>query len=348
MRDLADRVGIAAVLLATQALGACVGDVDDPRWRTGRERLVEDIWTISDASDFNADGNADLLWSVTGQSKMVVLLMMSTDVLSPAAHMPGPPGDGWRAVWAADFNADGMVDVRWYNTDTTETSIFLMAGTELLLPGPIFPGPSGDGWVRVAPSDFNADGMIDLLWYNTVAHSIEVWLINGTGLLLPGPEIPSPLGHDWTADSAGDFNADHLADVLWSNSTTGSFSVTLMSGTAPLLQGPVIPGPSGVGWKPYLAPDFNRDGMADVLWRNPMTQEMAIWLMSGTELLLPGPVIPGPIGDGWAMTMVGDFNGDGLLDVVWANTKTNQFAVWLMAATEVLLRGAELPAPSGP
>jgi hypothetical protein len=339
---------MAAALVVTQALSACAGDADDPRWQTGQERLVEDVWTISDASDFNDDGNSDLLWNDTGKSKMVVWLMRSTDVLSPTAPISGPPGDGWSAVWAADFNADGMTDVRWYNAKTNETSISLMAGTELLLPGPIFPGPAGDGWKRAVPSDFNDDGMTDLLWYHTVTHAIEVWLINGTELLLPGPEIPSPLGQDWITDCAGDFNADGMGDVLWHNPTTGSISVGLMNATVPLLQGPVIPGPSGVGWHVFLTPDFNADGMADVLWFNAMTGAMAVWLMSGTELLLPGPEIPGPSGDGWNLAMVGDFNGDGLLDVVWSNTATNEFAVWLMTGTEVLLRGAETPGPSGP
>src|SRR5689334_18995323 len=115
MRDLADRVGLAAVVVATQALGACVGDADDPRWGTVQERLVTD-WSLSDAGDFNLDGAGDLLWSDDGKSRAAIWLMNSIDVLSPGGSFSGPPGDDWRAAWAADFNGDGMTDVRWYNT----------------------------------------------------------------------------------------------------------------------------------------------------------------------------------------------------------------------------------------
>jgi hypothetical protein len=40
--------------------------------------------------------------------------------------------------------------------------------------------------------------------------------------------------------------------------------------------------------------DFNLDGMGDVLWNNPVKNTMAVWAMSGTHLLSPGPEIPGP------------------------------------------------------
>jgi hypothetical protein len=348
MRVLADRLEIAAVLVAAQALGACVGDADDPRWGVDRERLGEDAWIIGGVGDFNADGAKDLLWSHTGKSKMAIWLMAATHVLLPGAPVPGPSGDAWRAVWATDFNADKMDDVRWLNAKSRETSIFLMAGTDFLVPGPIFPGPPGDGWERVTSLDVNADDMADLAWHNALTDAVEVWLMNGTEVLLQGPEFYSPLGHDWIAPGVGDFNADGIDDFLWTNATTGSISIGLMNGTASLLQGPVIPGPPGDGWGALLATGFNADGMDDVLWYNPITRMMEVWLMSGTELLLPGPEIPAPPGDGWALVAAGDVNADGQADVIWDNTKIHRFAVWLMNGTEVLLCGAEIPRPTAP
>ena len=348
MRDLADRVGIAAVLVAMQALGGCVGDADDPRRGVDREHLGEDAWIIGGGGDFNADGAADLLWSNTDKSQMTIWLMAATHVLSPGAPISGPSGDAWRAVWGADFNADGMSDVRWYNAKSRGTSIFLMAGTELLVPGPIFPGPPGDGWERVTSLDVNADRMADLAWHNALTDAVKIWLMNGTKVLLKGPEFYSPLGHDWIAPMVGDFNDDGMADLLWTNATTGSISIGLMNGTASLPQGAVIPGPPGSGWGVLLALDFNADKMADVLWYNLTTQAMEVWLMSGTELLLAGPEIPAPPGDGWTLATAGDFNADGRADVIWDNIESHRCAVWLMNGTEVLLRGGEIPRPTAP
>jgi hypothetical protein len=51
---------------------------------------------------------------------------------------------------------------------------------------------------------------------------------------------------------------------------------------------------TGTDWKIFGSDDFNADGMADAIWHNTLTNQMAVWLMSGTHLLLPGPEIPGP------------------------------------------------------
>jgi hypothetical protein len=88
--------------------------------------------------------------------------------------------------------------------------------------------------------------------------------------------------------------------------------------------------------------------MADILWYNSTRHTIAIWLMAGTEVLLPGPEIPAPPGDGWLPTTASDVNADGMADVMWQNPAGRRFALWLMTGTQVLLRGAESPGPALP
>lgn len=340
---------IVGALIATRVLGGCAGGEDDPGLGAVGEPLSSSAWIISNVGDYNADGLEDVLWDDVGKSKMAVWLMNGTDVLLPGAPIPGPPGAAWSAAWATDFNADGMSDVRWYDYLTSESAIWLMNGTEVLLPGPIFPGPPGDTWTRVTSTDFNADGMSDLLWRNMTTGAVQVWLMNGTATLLQGPPVAAPIGDGWIATGTGDFNADGLQDVLWYNPTIRCTSVALMSATTLLLQGPTISGLTGPGlWSSVAAQDFNGDRMADVLWFNALTQRMTVWLMAGTEILLRGPEIPAPPGGSWSAASTGDFNGDGLADVLWENTVTRRFAVWLMNGPEVLLAGPEIPEPEGP
>ena len=349
MRCLTDRVGMAAVLLATLALGACAGGAEDPlSMCVARERLDDGLWTIADVGDFNGDGKGDLLWNELGKSTMAVWLMAGTDLLLPGPHVPGPPGADWRAAWAVDFNGDGLADARWDNTATAETAIWLMAGTTLALAGPAFPGPLGGGWEHDGCADFNADGRSDLLWRNTVTRAAEVWLMNGTELFLPGPVLSPPPGDGWRVERAADFNADGMADVLWSDAATHSVAVELMNGTERLLQGPTRQEPPGAGWVTVNVADFDADGMADVLWYNDAKRVITVWLMNGADLRLAGPEIPAPPGDGWAAVNTGDLNADGRADVVWANPQTHRFMIWLMNGTEVLRRGAEIPGPGGP
>ncbi|WP_437763184.1 VCBS repeat-containing protein [Sorangium sp. So ce281] len=84
--------------------------------------------------------------------------------------------------------------------------------------------------------------------------------------------------------------------------------------------------------------DFSRDEMVDVLWEHPEKSLAAIWLMEGTQLVAPGPVIPG-LGRGFHVVTARDYNADGMADVLWYATGTNQAAVWLMNGTQLLAPG---------
>ena len=251
-------------------------------------------WSPLTPADFNFDGMNDVPWSNSGSGSMAAWLMTGTHLLAPGPVIPGPLGAGWSAVTAADFNSDGAADMLWYNAGAHAMAVWLMRGARLLVPGPTRPTPAGNGWVVTTAADFNLDGQADVLWNNPVTNTMTVWLMRGTHLFAAGPEIPGPSGPGWTAVTAADFNFDGMNDVIWSNSVNGSMAVWLMNGTHLLAAGPEIPGPTGPGWSVAYAGDFNFDGMADAIWQNTMTPRMAVWLMSGTHLLAPGPEIPGP------------------------------------------------------
>jgi hypothetical protein len=136
--------------------------------------------------------------------------------------------------------------------------------------------------------------MADVLWENTEQSLIAVWLMDGVQLLAPGPVIPG-LGGGFHVVTARDYNADGMADVLWNDTEQNLMAVWLMEGSTLVISaGPVIPGPLGRGWEACPAADSNFDGMADVLWSATGTNQAAVWLMNGTQLLAPGPVFPGP------------------------------------------------------
>lgn len=79
-------------------------------------------------------------------------------------------------------------------------------------------------------------------------------------------------------------------------------------------------------------PDFNRDGQADLLWRNAATGRNAVWFMDGTTRLSSTAfdLVPNA---SWDISGIGDFNGDNHDDLVWRNAATGQNAVWFMDGT---------------
>ncbi|WP_437510982.1 FG-GAP repeat domain-containing protein [Sorangium sp. So ce1099] len=308
-------------------------------------RVSEYGWEAVRLNDFSADGMGDILWNDPEQNLIAIWLMEGDRLLAPGPFLPGPIGQGWAAVNAGDFNFDGMADVLWFDAEQNLVTIWLMEGTHLLAPGPVLPGPLGDGWLVKSVSDFNLDGMGDVLWNNPEQNLITVWLMEGTHLLAPGPFIPGPAGEGWVAPTAQDVNFDNMGDVFWNNPEQNLMAVWLMEGTELLAPGPVIPGPLGPGWRIITSTDFNFDSMGDVLWNSPEQNLMAVWLMEGTHLLAPGPAIPGPLGPGWEAQPGADVSFDGLGDVLWYAIGTNQAAVWLMEGTHLLAPGPVILGP---
>ncbi len=339
--DLA--TGARPALLAL-ACTAC-GDAPE-RLATAREADTTPAgFHIVTAADFNGDGFQDLLWNDPVTNRIAVSLLHSRYLLEPGPPIPGPRGAGWITLTAADFNFDGFADVPWFSPDRKRAAVWLMEATHLAEPGAEIPGPAGDGWILGYAGDFDGDGMSDLLWYNPDRALLSVWLAGGTHVFVPGPEIPGPVGPGWTVATAADFNLDGTADILWSHADTSTISVWLMWGTRVLEAGPEIASPWGDGWAAITGADFNRDGMADVIWNDPVKNRMAVSLMRGTRIAEAGPAIPGPAGGGWTVGSAGDTDGDGCADAMWQNTTTHRLAIWTMSGTHVVVAGPDLPGP---
>ncbi len=222
-----------------------------------------------------------------------------------------------------------------------------MRGTEPFERGPEIPGPPGDGWTCAPCTDFNLDGMADLLWYNPTTNRMAVWLMAGTTPLERGPEIPGPPGAGWIAGFAGDFDQDGRADVFWYNPTTNRMAVWLMDSTEVRVRGPELPGPAGDGWILAAAGDFNADHIVDAAFFNLRTRRATISLMYGTGLLEQGPELPAPPGEDWALGIASDCNGDGMFDLLWLGTRPLRTEVWLMRGTAPWVRGALIAGPGG-
>ena len=97
---------------------------------------------------------------------------------------------------------------------------------------------------------------------------------------------------------------------------------------------------TGSGFVPATPPPTGSNG---ILWQNANGQA-AIWDLSGDTRTGGGPVGPNP-GPAWKAIGTGDFNHDGLSDILWWNTSTGQASIWEMDGNAKIGGGAVNPHP---
>lgn len=81
--------------------------------------------------------------------------------------------------------------------------------------------------------------------------------------------------------------------------------------------------------------DFNKNGVPDFVLNNPSTGDVAMWYMGGTngDTVSSGAYVSSTLPSGWVVAGTGDFNGDGITDLVLNNPSTGDVAIWYMSGT---------------
>jgi hypothetical protein len=175
----------------------------------------------------------------------------------------------------------------------------------------------------VAVGDFNGDGILDLAVANNglptyTNGSVSVLLGKGDGTFLPA--VTYDAGIDPTAVAVGDFNGDGIPDLAVANSNypypNGTVSVLLGKGDGTFLPAQSFP----VGSVPasVAVGDFNGDGHLDLAVANVGSDaygrpNVSVLLGNGDGTFQPA--LNFSAGAGSRSIAVGDFNGDGRLDL---------------------------------
>jgi hypothetical protein len=195
-----------------------------------------------------------------------------------------------------DMTGDGIADVLWRNSNGNGSKIYAWMvdasdPSDLTYSGDFLLNSASalNSWQIAGNADHDGDGQADILWrdpnnrmfvwkvrYDASNASDPLtydgdWLYTGTGLA------------GWSVDSVVDMTGDGIADVLWRNSNgngskifgwivdasdpsdltyTGDY---IYEGTTQLNSWQI----SGTG-------DFDGDGIADILWRDP-NNRMYVW-----------------------------------------------------------------------
>jgi hypothetical protein len=252
-------------------------------------------------SDFNRDGNYDLLWQTTVSGQLATWAMNGASLVDSRYLSPDRVSDlAWKIKGSADFNKDGKPDLLWQNDTTGQLAVWYLDGTLLYLSGAISPDRPGDpNWKVAAVRDFNWDGSPDLIFRHKTTGQIAIWFLNGTtsySQQLLG--IPQVADLNWQIMGSGDLNGDGGTDLVWQNIATGDLAAWYLWGANVI--GTVSLSPARVGdpkWRVVSVVDVDKNGKLDLIWRHETNGGLAVWYMNGAALTGSGMLNPSAVSD---------------------------------------------------
>jgi hypothetical protein len=314
-------------------------------WPEGDARIVDS----RTRGDLDGDGRADILWRRTGgiaKERAEAYLWAMDGTGLAAAHALDSISGEWQVLFTDDFDGDGKTDVLWRNygagPDAGKLYVWMMDGPDVV-GGTGYTAAQADlGWRVDGVGDLNGDGKADIVWRKTGAGADKgaafLWLMNGTGLA--GARYLDAIGGDWQVVDLGDFNGDGKSDVLWRNFGTGGDAGKLYVW---MMDGPNVVGGTGytaaqadLAWRIDGVGDLDGDGKDDIVWRKTGAGvdkgALFLWTMDGTGL--SGARYLDPISEAWQIHGLGDFNGDGMADILWRNqgggAEAGNVYIWMM------------------
>jgi len=261
------------------------------------------------------------------------MLLALCALRAAAQTQPGPPLNFNRAnyrtgvspyfVAVGDLNGDGIADLVVANAGTnytgTTVSVLLGNGDGTFQPQMDF--ASGRQPRAVAIGDFNGDGKPDLAVANGILNApgtVSVLLGNGDGTFQP--PVAYVAGAIPSGVAVGDFNGDGNLDLAVVNFSDHTVSVLAGNGDG-TFQTHVDYG-TGYGPLGLVVRDFNGDGNPDlavVTASGPNASLGSVSILLGNGDGTFQSQVNYQTGGGSSGIAVGDFNGDGKLDLAVAN-----------------------------
>ncbi len=262
----------------------------------------------------------------------------------------GPSLDS-RPLGVGDFDGDGKSDIAFQNLAQDPVFGDVRSWTGFDRSKEVLWRQVKKVWDVQTIGDLDGDGYADLVWRYVVSDSPDtgvsyIWFSSGRGLSQVRKRGGAPL--NWTLLGAFDLNDDGAADMIYVSPDNAIRALMATPGrTCANLTAGAVPS----GFSALKLGDFSGRRKGDIVIRNTATGEVRLLQLDAAGLSLPAytgapddqnasctssalSVLQTSRSVGfsdptWKILASGDFNGDGISDIVWQQPD-GSLAIWLM------------------
>jgi hypothetical protein len=281
-------------------------------------------------ADFDGDGILDLV--LTNAANAYFFQGKGDGTFAAALDLN--QGSSPLYVAVGDFNRDGIPDIVITSNDSKKIMIRMGNGDGTFTAGSDRTTSNFPKFILTG--DFNGDGKLDLAVTGST-NNVAMLMGDGDGTFTGGSSfaIKSPS----VTAAAGDFNGDGRLDIVAGNSSSTTVAI-LVNASAITFSGALGTKTdflltADAGLHPATAPlgiatgDFNNDGKLDLAVANSGTSNVSIFLGDGAGSFTLTSASPFNAGTGAAAIAVGDFNGDGVLDLAVVNSGAGNVSIFI-------------------
>ncbi|MBW4463854.1 MAG: VCBS repeat-containing protein [Pegethrix bostrychoides GSE-TBD4-15B] len=208
--------------------------------------------------------------------------------------------------------------------------------------------PVGSSSAATAVADFNGDGNLDLVATLTSAaltNNLGLFLGSGSGSFQTATLLATG-GLDPLSVITGDFNGDGNADIATANFGSDSVSLLLGDGTGSFSTAQTF----RVGGAPnaLASGDFNKDGQLDLLTANSKVGANSLSVLLGSNSGFQSASSLSVKGQQPFAVVTGDFDRDGNLDILSADTASSTVSLFLGRGNSSFLSPSQFFVGSSP
>ena len=308
--------------------------------------LATGIAESAAVGDFNGDHLLDVALNTSGPAGPAVeVLLGKGDGSFQPNHQILSVGQTPLSVAVGDFDHNGALDLVTANSQGT-LSVLLGNGDGSFRPRVDL--AVGAAPRAVAVGDFNGDGRLDVATAQQLSNTVSVLLGHGDGTFAR-PLVFAASGQDFTftpsSIAVGDVNGDGRSDLVINliggeDSVVSQLGVLLGNGNG-TFQAPILQSPGTGGDGDVALGDFNNDGRLDAAVGGQAALPDGLTVFTGNGDGTFGVPFQSPQrfstgGNDPFGVAAADLNGDGLVDLVAANTSSGTVGVLLNTSTPVV------------